>query len=68
MDKAKQTLVELDLIGLDLPEAKDLIKKHKMSYWLIREGVIKHPIPPGNRTDRFLISTSCGVVVEAIVG
>lgn len=56
------------LIGLDLQEAKNLIFKSGYRFKVIREGGMNHPKPTDTRTDRFLLSTSSGVVVDAIVG
>lgn len=68
MATTKVTLTETDLVGLTLQEAKTLIFKSGYRFKVIREGSMNHPIPTDSRTDRFLISTSSGIVVEGIIG
>lgn len=63
----KVILTSNDLVGLSLEEAKQLIFKNGYRFKIIREGSIKHPLPSDKRNDRFLLSTSSDVVVEAVI-
>lgn len=64
----KTTVSCLDLVGMDLPDAKKLITKNHLMFRVIKDGVIKHPIPTPTRNDRFLLSVTSDIVVDAIIG